>query len=183
MAEVTPTWAADLLDVWFTKLDQKDWFRGGDVVDDLLRSKFSGTLDQQSGCPASHFLTDPRTAQAAILLFDQVPRNIHRDTPKAFATDPLALRIAKEFIASGWDNNLPNAQRQFVAMPLMHSENLADQDASVAYFSAHLPENLSFAENHHDAIARFGRFPHRNDILGRQTTPAEAQAIAEGLRW
>ena len=128
-------------------------------------------------------MSDGDTVRAAILLFDQVPRNIYRDTARAFAYDPLALTLSKEAIARGMDEGLPNAQRQFVAMPLMHSEDLADQEASVAYFGEHLPGNLSFARSHHEMIERFGRFPHRNAALGRDTTPEEQRAIDEGFSW
>lgn len=128
-------------------------------------------------------MSDGDTVRAAILLFDQVPRNIYRDSARAFAYDPLALTLSKEAIARGMDEGLPNAQRQFVAMPLMHSEDLADQEASVAYFGEHLPDNLSFARSHHEMIERFGRFPHRNAALGRDTTPEEQRAIDEGFSW
>lgn len=177
-------WAEDLLDVWFNRLGPSDWFQSSDPVDDLLETQFAAELEhqaQQHG--AEHFLTDPQTARAAILLFDQVPRNIHRGTRLAFVYDPLARILAKAVIERGWDQGLSNAERQFVAMPLMHSEELADQEASLAYFTEHLPDNVPFARDHRDTIARFGRFPHRNSILGRATTPAEAEAIAAGMQW
>lgn len=176
-------WAAEVLEVWFGTLGPGDWFGSSARIDDLLKSRFANVLNDQAKRDAGQFLTDPDTARSAIILFDQVPRNIHRDSPRAFAYDPLALDIAKAAMEQGWDKGLSNNERQFIAMPLMHSEALADQDASLAYFTQHLPDNVPFAKGHRDAIARFGRFPHRNEILGRGTTPAEAEAIAAGMKW
>ena len=134
--------------------------------------------------PASEFLTDPHGALAAVLLFDQVPRNIHRGTPAAFATDGLARGIAKGAMARGWDRQLGKAERQFLAMPLMHSEAIAEQLASVATF-ARLGARfgLPFARSHYRMIARFGRFPHRNKVLGRPSTGAEERAVTAGFAW
>ncbi len=122
-------------------------------------------------------------ALAGILLFDQVPRNIYRGTARAFGFDHKALALSKAAIDAGFDRGIDDTKRQFIAMPLMHSEDLADQEASLAYFAEYLPDNLSFARSHHAMIARFGRFPHRNDVLGRQTTDAEQAAIDEGFSW
>lgn len=183
MSAAPRRWAADLLHVWFHELAPSDWFGSDGQVDQMLRVKFERKLMVLPGERSEHFLGDANTAQAAILLFDQVPRNIYRDDQRAFATDPLALELAKAVITNGWDAGLPDAERQFIAMPLMHSANLADQEASLAYFAAHLPDNLEFARSHHEMIARFGRFPHRNKILGRETTAAEQAAIDEGFSW
>lgn len=183
MAGTPPKWASDMLATWFDELGPSDWFHGGDEVDRLLSERFAATLDEQALQPADSFLDDARTARAAILLFDQLPRNLHRDTARAFAYDPLALAIAKEVIARRWDAGLSNDERQFVAMPLMHSEELTDQQACVAYFERHLPGGLSFARSHHEMIERFGRFPHRNDVLGRETSEAEQAALDEGFSW
>ena len=181
-------WATELLRVWFTDLTPADWFgqsgtRAGAKVDQMLRIKFERKLMALGGESAENFTSAPKLAQAAILLFDQVPRNIYRDDSRAFATDPLARELAKAVIAKGWDADLPDSERQFVAMPLMHSEDIADQEASVAFFSAHLPGTADFARSHHEMIARFGRFPHRNAVLGRETTGAEQAAIDEGFSW
>jgi len=178
-----PRWAADLLHVWFHDLAPSDWFKPSEAVDTMLHRRFGDTLEAMAARRASDFTDNAKLAQAAILLFDQVPRNIHRQTPRAFATDKLAVEIAKSVIEQGWDDSLSDAQRQFIAMPLMHSEDIADQEASLAYFGKHLPGNLSFARSHHEMIARFGRFPHRNDVLGRETTAAEQRAIDEGFSW
>ena len=175
-------WAAELLHVWFHHLGPADWYRGGPEVDALLRRRFAAEWRALRQRPAHEFLTGPRTAQAAVLLFDQVPRNLFRDDPRAFATDPLARATARAMIARGWDETLPGRERAFVGMPLMHSEHIADQRASLAYFASE-PANRAFARSHYRMIARFGRFPHRNRVLGRASTPAEERAIAAGFAW
>lgn len=183
MPEAGAPWIAELLDFWFGTLGPDDWFGGKREVDTALERRFGHVLKREGSRPVSDFMADRRTAQAAILLFDQVPRNIHRDTPKAFAYDSRALELCKAFIVCGWDAWLPDEERQFIAMPMMHSESLTDQIASLAYFRRHLPGNVSFAESHHAMIQRFGRFPHRNETLGRTTTEAERQAIEDGFSW
>ena len=188
MSKRPSRWAAELLQVWFHDLSPSDWFgqngpEASDTVDQMLRIKFERKLVALGGERPDHFTGNPKVAQAAILLFDQVPRNIYRGDPRAFATDPLARELCKAVIAKGWDTDLSGSERQFIAMPLMHSEDVADQAASVAYFAEHLPDNLGFAKSHHEMIARFGRFPHRNTALGRETAEAEQAAIDEGFSW
>ncbi len=184
MAAPTRRWAAELLHFWFHKLSQNDWFRGGPHVDAALKARFEPDLLCLWPRPADDFLKDPLTARAAVLLFDQVPRNLYRGTPRAFAFDPLARTICREFLARGWDSGLARAEKQFLAMPLMHSEHKADQIHSLAYFTA-LGDSFTrrFAAAHHDMVARFGRFPHRNDALGRKSSPAEVRAIEAGNAW
>jgi uncharacterized protein (DUF924 family) len=119
-------WAAELLHFWFHKLGPRDWFRGGPHVDAALRKRFERELTMLQTRPASEFLADPQTAQAAVLLFDQVPRNIYRGQRRSFAFDPLARRIARGALRRGYDSRLRMVERQFLAMPLMHSEHLSD---------------------------------------------------------
>ncbi|WP_299308502.1 DUF924 family protein [uncultured Croceicoccus sp.] len=184
MALAPRPWAADMLHVWFGVLSPRDWFGGGDGVDALLRRRFAREWAMLRGQPAHAFLHTPDIARAAILLFDQVPRNLFRDDPRAFATDPLARAITDGMLRRGWDRGLTTAGRQFILMPLMHSEAIADQRRSLRLF-ARLGDRevLSFARAHYRMIARFGRFPHRNDVLGRQSSAAERRAIAAGNDW
>ena len=177
------SWRERPLRVWFDELGPDDWFRTDDAVDAMLEREFAEDWRREKEREADAFVRDAETARAAILLFDQIPRNIHRGTARAYATDPLALRIAHRAIARGWVESMTQEQAQFALMPLMHSEDLADQDLSVRLFARHAPGALEFARSHRDAIARFGRFPHRNALLGRETTPEERQAIADGLAW
>lgn len=177
-------WAAEVLHVWFHLLGPDDWFRGGDDVDALLERRFAREWRMLHRRPAREFLIDPLTAQAAILLFDQVPRNLFRDDPRAFASDPLARAIAKGALDRGWNEGLGRDACQFLAMPLMHSEHIADQRRSLRFFAT-LGDSfvLSFARSHYRMIARFGRFPHRNDVLGRRSTDREEAAIKAGNAW
>jgi uncharacterized protein (DUF924 family) len=177
-------WAAELLHVWFHRLRPRDWFTANAEVDEELRRRFARELAMLSARPAVEFLTDPQIALAAVLLFDQLPRNLFRGTPQAFATDRLSRAIALGAMDRGLDAALSRRERQFLAMPLMHSEGIADQRRALRYFGALGPGfGREFARTHHAMIARFGRFPHRNDLLGRQSTPAEERAVAAGFSW
>jgi uncharacterized protein (DUF924 family) len=123
------------------------------------------------------YLGSPREALAGVILFDQLPRNIYRGHADQFMTDPLALAIAKGAVEKGFDHELERQERGFLYMPFQHSENIEDQRRSLALFTA-LGDayQLRYARLHHDVIDRFGRFPHRNPILGRQPRPAEIEA-------
>ena len=184
MAAPRRRWAAEILHFWFHSLRPKDWFRPGAHVDAMLRERFERDLSMLGDRPAREFLGDPQTARAAVLLFDQVPRNIYRGSARAFAFDPLARAITRAALARGFDTNLRGAERQFLAMPLMHSEAIADQRRSLAVY-ARLGTRYGwpFAVSHHRMIARFGRFPHRNDVLGRRSSAAERRAVAAGFHW
>ena len=184
MAAPQRRWAAELLHLWFHQLAFADWFASDPRLDARLRRRFARELASLRTRPAREFLSDPLTALAAVLLFDQLPRNLHRGTPGAYATDPLARAIAKGALGRGWDRALTPRQRQFLAMPLMHSEHIADQRLSLAYFTRlGRRYGAPFARAHYLVIARFGRFPHRNAVLGRRSTAAELEAVAAGSRW
>lgn len=184
MAAACRPWAADLLHFWFHELDEGQWFRPNPAVDAACERRFGRWLTALAPRPAAEFLTDQATARAAVLLFDQVPRNIARGTARAFACDPLARAITHGALARGWDRGLALHERQFLAMPLMHSEAIADQRLSLAFYAAlGSPVITAFARAHYRMIARFGRFPHRNAVLVRASSPAELRAIAAGNHW
>ncbi len=149
----------------------------------MLERRFGDLWAALRTQPAGRFLDSPRTALAAILLFDQIPRNIHRGSPASYATDHLALGLTYHILQNGWLSRFTRDEKQFVLMPLMHSEHIADQRLSVQMFARHVPSSLSFAQSHWRMVARFGRFPHRNDMLGRQSTPAERKAVEAGFSW
>lgn len=184
MAAPHRSWAANLLYLWFHRLEPADWWSGSDETDALLRRRFAFYLEALGHRPPHEFLTGPRTALASVLLFDQVPRNLYSGTPRAFAFDPLARALTYETIGRGWHTGLSRVEQQFLGMPLMHSEAIFDQRNSLAWFTRLGPRfGLEFARDHYRVIARFGRFPHRNRVLGRDCTPAEKRAIEAGFAW
>lgn len=184
MALAPKQWAADLLHFWFHELTPRDWWGGSDALDATMEKRFRHQLESLSFCRPRTFLTDPQTALAAVLLFDQVPRNVFRGSPRAFATDPLARAITLGALRYGFLQPLRREQRQFLAMPLMHSEHIADHLLSLKIFARiNVDANLSFARSHARMIARFGRYPHRNEVLGRTSTPAEERAVKAGFAW
>ena len=184
MAAAQRPWAGELIHLWFHRLGRGDWFAPSGQVDAMLARRFAAQWQALRLRPAADVLTDPLTARGAVLLFDQVPRNLFRNSAQAFASDPLARAIAREALRRGWDSGLSGPERQFLAMPLMHSEAIADQRASLRYY-AMLGSRFGFpfARAHYRMIARFGRFPHRNLMLGRTSTPAEERAVAAGNHW
>jgi uncharacterized protein (DUF924 family) len=175
---------AELVHFWFHRLRPRDWFVPDPEVDDALRLRFARELEALRTRPAEEFLAEPRTALAAVLLFDQLPRNLHRGSARAYEFDPLALTIAKGAIGRGWHAGMSAYERQFLGMPLMHSEDIADQQWSLAYYvRLGTRYGWPYAVSHHHVVARFGRFPHRNHVLGRTSTPAEKRIVEQGFAW
>ena len=177
-------WVDQLLIFWFDEHGMNDWYGGGPDFDAAVRTLAGDWHDALRALPADHFLTDPEAALAAVILFDQVPRNIFRGSAEAFATDDLARQIARGIVAQGWDQHWPDARRQFAYLPFEHSEDIADQRESLRLMSQLAdPMSGTYARKHFDIIDRFGRFPHRNEALGRATRPEEVEAIEEGKNW
>jgi uncharacterized protein (DUF924 family) len=184
MAAAPRRWAVELLHFWFHGLTPDQWFSVDGAVDEALGARFEPDLFALRRQGAACFLGDPITARAAVLLFDQLPRNLYRGEAQAFAFDPLARQICKGILARGWDRGLRRVERLFIGLPLEHSEAIADQRASMAYYTRLGDQKtLAFARRHYRMIARFGRFPHRNAVLGRASTKAELAAIAAGNAW
>lgn len=174
----------DVLGYWFDELGKDGWWTRSEETDTTIRARFLDIWEAQRGNPAAHFLTSPRDALAAVILFDQFPRNMHRGHADAFSTDHLALAIAKSAVDKRFDDTLGPDERAFLYMPFMHAESLDDQERSVALFTAlGIAKNLDFARKHHDVIERFGRFPARNRALGRADRPGEAEAAKETAGW
>ena len=173
---MTPAQAGAVLNFWFSR-GRDDWWRPDPAFDEEIRKHFLTLWEVEREHPPEHFLAGPDTALAAVILFDQFPRNMFRGDARSFATDHLALKIAKTAIDKGHDERLPGEQRGFLYMPFQHSEDLDDQQRSVLLFTAlGDAEMLHYARLHHDVIARFGRFPHRNATLGREPRPDEIAA-------
>jgi uncharacterized protein (DUF924 family) len=171
----------DIVRFWFEELSLKDWFRRDVAVDADITARFRQTYEAlKDGVPES-WLAGPKGFLAAILVLDQFPRNMFRDDARAFATDEAALALAKRAIAEGAADKLPPKQRAFIYMPFQHSEDADDQARSIELFTAlGNPLGLDFALRHQTVIERFGRFPHRNSILGRETTEEEEAFLAKG---
>ena len=168
-------WTRDILGYWFG-LDPEQWWAQDDALDGEVRTRFLDLWERERERPAPDFTGSADEALAAVILFDQFPRNMFRDDPRAFATDPLARAITGEALANGYFGALPDERKTFLIMPLQHSESLEDQERSVALFrQIGNPETLDFALKHRDVIARFGRFPHRNAALGRESTAEEEE--------
>ena len=166
------------------------WWRKDPDTDAHLRQRFAPWLARAAAHELDAWLGSPRGRLALILLTDQIPRNIYRDTARAFAFDPLARRWCEEGLAAGVDEALRPIERVFFYLPLEHSESLSDQQRAVALYralAAGAPEGarksfdvfLDFADRHLDVIKRFGRFPHRNKLLGRASTDREREFLAQ----
>jgi len=169
-----------ILRFWLEEVAPKDWYVVNPALDETIRERFLGTWEDAEALMAG-WLGKPRGSLAAVILTDQFPRNMFRGDARAFATDPLARRIANAAIRAGHDLATPEPGRQFFYLPLEHSEDLADQHRAVALFAERMPgENLRHAKLHRDAIAAFGRFPWRNAVLGRESTPEEQALLDAG---
>jgi uncharacterized protein (DUF924 family) len=163
-----------ILNFWFTELSRKQHFAKDAALDEAIRTRFGATLE------AAARRTTPEGRLAEVLVLDQFSRNVYRDTPRAFAQDTLALALAQELVASGQDGSLPLAQRSFAYMPYMHSESaLVHTQAAQLFAHPGLEDNLRFEQRHQAIIERFGRYPHRNAILGRESTPEELAFLSE----
>lgn len=166
-------WIDQVLQFWFHELSADAWFRKDERVDADIRERF-GILYERLAAVPEEKLGSPRASVAAVIVLDQFPRNMFRNTPRAFATDAKALSLAERAIAAGFDQLLSKQERMFLYMPLQHSENAAVQARSIRLFTElHDESTLGYAQKHKDVIDRFGRFPHRNVILQRASTPDE----------
>ena len=159
---------------------EERWFRKDAVFDAAIRERFGAWCVAARTGGLDDWEETPEGALALLLLLDQFPRNLHRGTAQAFAADARSRAVAGAAIARGFDLRVDPALRAFVYMPFMHSENAGDQNRCVSLCAAHAPANLPYAREHRDIVLRFGRFPHRNEALGRRSTPAEQAYLAGG---
>ena len=172
--------AKDVLDFW-REAGPKKWFAKDDAFDASIREHFAKAHRDASRGLSAAWEAQAEATLALLLLLDQFPRNLFRDSAHAFATDPMALNIAKRSLRKGYDACCGERMKQFFYLPLMHSEEIADQEYCLALcLQSGNAENVKFARIHRDIIARFGRFPHRNKVMGRETTPEEQQFLDEG---
>ena len=174
-----------ILHFWFVEAGADSWWKKSDAFDAEVRTRFESdaiTLAGQLQSVPHAWEARLDHSLALIIALDQFPRNMYRDTSAAFAWDHLALGAAERLIEKGWDLELPEHRRQFVYMPLMHAEDLDRQNQCVELFKTRMDQgnNLFHAEAHRDLIKKFGRFPHRNSILGRKSTPEETAFLDAG---
>jgi uncharacterized protein (DUF924 family) len=171
-------WIEQVTRYWFEELRPDAWFRKDPRVDAEIRERFAALHDEVAQLRPEQ-LTSPRACLAAVLVLDQFSRNMFRGSPRSFATDPLALSIAEHAISSGLDRQLDRQQRWFLYMPFQHCEDRVVQQRSVELFTELGDrDNLGYAQRHKEVIDRFGRFPHRNAVLGRASTAAELEFMA-----
>ena len=164
---------------------RKVWFKKDPIFDNMIRTRFLSDYERAAADQLTHWRQAPKSALALILLLDQFPRNLFRRHSRSFATDAQALATAQAAIAQQFDQPLLPVERLFLYLPFEHSENLAHQNQSVDWVRLladqhpDMESTLEYAVRHRDIIARFGRFPHRNQILGRATTPEEAEFLKQ----
>jgi uncharacterized protein (DUF924 family) len=179
---VSPEQVEAILTFWFSH-GWDDWWTANPDFDREISEHFLQLWEEERDGVPEAFLGDPETAVAAVLLFDQFPRNMFRGHADQFSTDPLALAIAKGAVERGYDDGMTSEQRGFLYMPFEHSESLDDQRRSLLLFTAlGNAAQLEYARRHYEVIERFGRFPHRNAILGRKPNALEA-AAGEVVPW
>ena len=176
-------WATEVLHFWFEELGQDDWFAKSEHIDARIRERFLALherLAADDGIDGSM----PSQLLAAVIVLDQFSRNLFRDTPRAFAADPIARRLARSAIAQSFDDAMTVEQRCFLYLPFQHSEDRADQALSVELF-AQLgnAEWTRYALEHQAIIDRFGRFPHRNAILNRDSSADELETLQQREDW
>lgn len=169
-----------VLDFWFNQLEAKDWFVANQEVDNAIRDQFGDLLKQASQAELFTWRATPEGRLAEIIVLDQFSRNIYRNTPQAFSQDPLALALAQEAIRLETDKSLTTIERSFLYMPFMHSESAAIHEQAVVLFAQPgMENNYDFELKHKLIIDRFGRYPHRNAILSRESTTEEIAFLSQ----
>ncbi len=164
------TWE-DIIHFWFGECSPKQWFGNDSIFDELIRSRFLETHRQVVAGESAAWRTTPEGRLAEIIVLDQFSRNMFRGTPEAFLSDPIALSLAEEAVRSGDDLKLEKRKRQFLYMPYMHSELRVVHEKAMRLFEK--LGDTEYEQAHKDIIDRFGRYPHRNAILGRTSTSEE----------
>ncbi len=173
----------EVLSFWLDDVGPKGWYLQDDALDAEIRDRFLSTWEAAVEGRFSLWLTYPSGSLAYIILTDQFPRNMFRDQARAFATDKAALAAAKCAVDKGWDKKINEPARQFFYLPMMHSENLCDQERCVRLICENLnrdTSNLLHARAHREVIRKFGRFPYRNEALSRNSTPHEVEYVDMG---
>lgn len=180
-----PDEARQVLEFWYGELEPEQWWKRDENVDATVKSRFGSLYEILAADIPESWLATPHGRLAAVIVLDQFPRNMFRGDARSFTTDPKALELASETISAGDDMKLEPEGRSFLYMPFQHSEDPKMQQRSVELFTAlGNEEQLDFAIKHKEIIDRFGRFPHRNEMLGRESTAEETEFLKEpGLFW
>lgn len=164
----------EVIDFWFHETDPRLWFTRDREFDEKIRKRFQGLWRKAAACELNSWRDRIQGRLSEIIVLDQFSRNLHRGSAQAFSCDPLALALAQEAVATGRDRVLPARQRAFLYMPFMHSESLLIHEQAMELFSGPgLEDSLKHEIRHREIILRFGRYPHRNAVLGRSSTPEE----------
>ena len=176
-----PAWVGEVLDFWFGEIGAGRWFVKDAEFDGLVRDRFLALYERIVSGELQGFVT-PRAMLAAVIVLDQFPRNMFRDSARAFAGDPMARHLAREAIEKGFDQGLAGAERFFLYLPFEHSEDRSDQALSCELIgSIGNSDWTKYAQAHKEIIDRFGRFPHRNAVLGRTSTRAELELLKDPM--
>ena len=169
----------EILTYWFSEKMSAHWFSSTPEIDDQIRDNFSNLWEEAKAGKKDDWENSAEGCLALCIVLDQFPLNMYRGQSKTFSTEQLAVSVCKHAIENKFDEKIDKNRVAFLYMPLMHSENLADQDLAVALFEkADLEGNIRFAKHHRDLIIEFGRFPHRNKILERESTPEELKYLS-----
>jgi len=180
MSHLPPVSSDEVLHFWFVELTPEHWWRKDPVLDRSIADRFGPTLDAAARCELVAWRGSARGRLAEVIVLDQFSRNVHRDRAAAFANDALALALAQEAVARGCDVELSPAERVFLYLPWMHSESALIHEEALRLFAAPgLEQNLDFERRHKAIIDRFGRYPHRNAILGRTSTDEEIEFLKQ----
>ncbi len=180
MSSHLPLEAEDILTFW-AEAGEAKWWKRDEAFDTEIARRFSTIHEQAAQGQLENWCQTPNGALALIIVLDQFSRNLFRNSPKAFAQDAQCLVLVHALMAKGTDRKMRDDLAPFVYLPLMHSEKLSDQDLCIQEMQRlDLEEQVKFAKIHRDIIVKFGRFPHRNEVLGRDTTPQEAEFLANG---
>ncbi len=185
------TEAADVLEFWFgapgspeAQAARKEWFVKDAAFDATIAARFGSTIEAALAGELEHWASSPESALALIIVLDQFTRNVFRDTPRAYAGDPRALVLARDLVDRGWDTQLAALRRVFAYLPFEHSEDIVDQCESLRLFETlradpNAGTTFDYAVKHYEIVERFGRFPHRNAILGRESTAQELEFLRQ----
>jgi uncharacterized protein (DUF924 family) len=173
---MTPRDAGAILRFWFDE-HSKDWFVKNPAFDAEIRARFLAVHEAAAAGGLAHWADVARSCLALVIVLDQFPRNMFRGEARAFATDASARAAARVILERGWNEAMTEPERLFAYLPFEHSESLADQELACKLMQDFDPEQLRYAERHRDIIRRFGRFPHRNGVLGRESTAAEIEFL------